>query len=410
MFRRFIQDFRSISSIAARNRLHKTPTPFGKETFDFTRSIFDDPYLRRVAIVIERYAPMELAKLQHGLVNSVKALKSQDEHIVELESQTLRAHQYFSDTRGKYKEVSEQLRRSQIFFSPTILVRKLTRITKNSELSTSVISMCLSLMVFTGLCEIVDIEFSDPLGEIWIGILVLFFTTVSINLGVKYGVSNQVFVNLIRANPSETPKQAAFWTDILGGKALIWISMSLVLLEVLFTFYFLLQRLPLHLRDEPLAQTSVFFGAGYLAYINVFLAWTSGQLKYYRSTGTNLRTSGQLDDILGGHARKLQELEKKYFEVKREFIASRWHLKTVGKRYKLSKSEYKKLERKVIIYTQECLRGMSFIYDDIVSKNNFNNGIMIDSNVLDNGKNGHNKKVDDVHEFRDYRDFGNNTL
>jgi hypothetical protein len=366
--------------------LWRTPAPAFEKLYDWEKNLTDNPHIARVSQLLQQFAPAYDAILFYGLLESVRSLKLWGEEVTELETSIRGGQETIANMKGRAREAGANAFRARLIY-PFMLISKVPGSVMFRKLTVAAISLGLSLMVFIGMAEMWGVELTDPIEETWVRLLGLLFSALSVNLGTQYILKHQVNIMLSRryaAEPNVEPSLQPFWQELCRGNGVMWAAFFMVLLEVLFTFYFLLQRLPVQIQDVFLAQCSVFFGAGYLAFLNVMLSWTEGLIDHFHADETSVKgqASGKGND---DGASRIHDFEGQYHEAQRSAAEAKARLRTYGKRFERSERQYRRYRRAVIKYSQRWFRGLPYLLEEM-EKNGAPSSVLVEvAKVLGNG-------------------------
>jgi hypothetical protein len=357
--------------------LWRTPGAAFEHTLDWAKNLSDDPYLAKYAQLLQEHAPVYYAELYHGLMSVVRGLKPMAEKVSDLEITVRVAHEQMAEMKVVAREARANTVRYRMS-APFTLIARVPGYFSARKLLVTLISMGLSLMVVLGMTDMWGVELADPFEEIWLRLLGLIFSAVSVNLATQYILKNQVNIMLKRryAASDVEPLPSPFWQEFIRGNAVLWTALLMVILEVLFSYVFLLQQLPLLVRSEFLAQFAVFCGSGYFAFLNVSLAYTEGLIEYFDADKTNPTND---------NAYTLQDYEAQFYDAELKVAKAKATLHTIERRHKHLEREYQKHRKEVVKYSQNWFRAMPYLIDDMEEKGAPSPVIAEIEKVLSNG-------------------------
>ena len=137
----------------------------------------------------------------------------------------------------------------------------------------------LSFMLFLGIAEYLGIDIQSVTSDKFLLVGLAIAAAICLTIAAKKAI-----VRWVKATRSHEPRRSypddqrhantiPFWARLIQGDAAIWLTILVVLFEMLFAAPGLIGFLPPRLAAQPIFQISAFAAAGLAALINAFLAW-----------------------------------------------------------------------------------------------------------------------------------------
>ena len=337
--------------------IHSSPVPLFNLTLEPGTNLVDDEHLRECAKLLQKYAPAYYSRLFHGYHNSLQVLKRVGEEIEDYKQIKVNLVEVKGHLRGVTARYWQE-RIKRLFITSW---EKLSLL----QILPNILSVFLSLMVSSALLDIWEVDLTDLIGEEWLYVAFLICSAIGINLSVMHILSRNVYHRLLHRKSIDALEGTAidlpFWEAFRRGDTTLYQASLLVLLEVLFTFPFIIGRLPYQLRDIPLFQGSLIIGVGYLAFLNVSLSWTVGRDQFFREhlrgrvrASTDEFSSNRNHDIDNEKWRTERQVKVLQAQNRRGYSAN-----------KQRELQYQKLWKQVLTCSRSWERSLPYLLDDM---------------------------------------------
>ncbi|MFN7714672.1 MAG: hypothetical protein ACK5QS_04230 [Pseudanabaenaceae cyanobacterium] len=263
--------------------------PFAEGKWDEDRDIFTDKATRRLVQLQEFMAPHLVTQWSEAVIPSAQLYN-------ELQAELDKKMQLQQDLAEEAASEQTAIIPTEITYPQPTLESISKPVVNKWEI---ILSIGLGFMLTLALGEYMNVELQNlKLNKINQVVLLVIAISVSttITLAIKKSIRDWVISS--RCNEPKRryhseftddnlyAKNVAFWERLKTGDAVCYVSLGVVVLEMLFAAPGLLGMLPPSQRTNVLSQLTAFAAAGLAAYANVLYAWASAfnQLRYDRNS------------------------------------------------------------------------------------------------------------------------------
>ena len=257
--------------------------PFAEGKWD--SDLFTEKSTRRLVHLQEFMAPHLVTQWSEAVIPSAQLYSA-------LQADLDRKLQLQQDLAEEAASEQAAIIPTEITYSQPLLESPSKPITSKWEI---ILSIGLGFMLTLALSEYMNVELQQfTLNKINQVILLVIAISISttITLAIKKSIRDWVISSRCNepkrryhsefTNDNLYAKNVAFWERLKTGDAVCYVSLGVVVLEMLFAAPGLLGMLPLNKQTNLLSQLTAFAAAGLAAYANVLYAWANAfnQLSY----------------------------------------------------------------------------------------------------------------------------------
>lgn len=228
-------------------------------------SLFEDRHTQRLAWLLYSYQPELLQRWYQVVLRS--AIRAEEEDRI------------LRNILAKREDLAASIA-DEILAPSLSLSRKFKEFfLKPSVICDSLLALGLSFMLFLGISEYLGIEVQSITADRWLLVGLAIAAAICLTLAAK-----QAIIKWVKATRYYEPKRSfsddrryanlvPFWLRLQRGDAAVWLTVLVVLFEMMFAAPGLIGFLPPRLAVQPLFQISAFVATGLAALVNAFLAW-----------------------------------------------------------------------------------------------------------------------------------------